>query len=195
MDNVEQKINRLNPKIELSPSKLAQRLLEILPKRSGNKILEIGAKEANLQGEHIGDDCIYLAKEGNKVTLIENGESILKRIYSKAEEEKVDSNIDFVNGKAEKLDLLESEFDAAFSLSGLDGTILPKSLKEIGRVLKPKGKALFFIYYKSGGKLMQGPEEKLEEYISDAGLSVDSKFIRVIDSEKGLEAIIYELQK
>lgn len=194
MEKIERKISQ-KAKAELSPSRLARRLLEILPSRSGNKILEIGAKEANIEGEHIGDDCIYLAKEGNKVTLVENGESILKRIYKEAEEQKVDSDIEFINGNPEKLDLPDGEFDASFSLSGLDGTLLPRSLKEISRVLKPDAKALISIYYKSGGKLMQGPEEKLEEYISQSGLQIDSKFIRVIDQTKGLEAIIFELHK
>jgi len=91
--------------------------------------------------------------------------------------------------------LPNDEFDAALSLSGLDGTVLPNSLMEINRVLKPTAKALLFIYYKSGGRLMQGPEEKLEQYILQSGMSVDSKFIRTIDKEKGLEAIIFELHK
>jgi len=194
MENIEEKINQ-ETKIELSPSRLAVRLLEILPKRSGNKILEIGAKEADAKGEHIGDDCVYFAKEGNLVTLIEDGEGVMERIREKAEKQKIDSNIELINGKFGKINLPDEMYDAAFSLCGLDNTYLPRSFKEISRTMKPSAKALVFIYYKSGGKLIQGPEEKLEEYITQSGLQIDSKFIRTIDQEKGLEAIIFEMRK
>ncbi len=181
--------------IEIVPSLLARRLLEILPNKKGNKILEIGAREADAEGGHLGDDCIYLAREGNEVTLVEAGGGSIDDIKKKVEKQTMDLNIDFVIGSPEKLNLPSDEFDASFSLSGLDGTYLPDSLAEIQRVLKPGAKALLLIYYKFGERLIQGPEERLEEYILQSKLKIDSKQIRVIDSQNGLEVIIFELHK
>ncbi|MGE5298400.1 MAG: class I SAM-dependent methyltransferase [Acidobacteriaceae bacterium] len=179
---------------EIAPSPLAKRLLDILPNQSGNQILEIGAREADIEGKHIGDDCVYLARE-NSVTLVETGEGIISDIREKAIKSGTDGNIKFLISQFDKLGLSENEFDAAFSLSGLDSTYLPWSLKEVNRVLKPGGKALIFIYYKMEGKLIQGPENVLEKYVQESGLQIDHKQIKVIDEEKGLEAIIFELHK
>ena len=141
------------PKMEIVPSPLAQRLLDILPQRSGNEILDIGAKEADIEGKHSGDDCIFLAGRDNKITFVESGESVVENVKKRAREFGVDPNIEFLVGNPEKLDLPDNQFDAAFSLAGLDGTYLPNSLREISRVLKPGAKALVLIYFKSGGRL------------------------------------------
>jgi len=194
MENIKTNINQ-SAKLELLPTKLAQRLLEITPNRAGNKILELGAREADAEGNHIGDDCVYLAKEGNAVTLIESSPGILEHAKENAVKFEVRDKINFVESGFEKIDIPNEEFDAAFSMSGLDGSILPESLAEVARLIKPGAKVLLFIYYKSGDKLIQGPEERLESYVGSAGLNIDSKFIKTIDSEKGLEAIIFELHK
>lgn len=183
------------PKIEVVPSPLARRLLDILPQKSGNEILDIGAKEADIEGKHSGDDCIFLAECGNKITLVESGESVVENVKKRAKEFGVDPNIEFLVGNPEKLDLPDNRFDAAFSLAGLDGTCLPDSLREISRVLKPEAKALVLIYYKSGGRLIQGDKEKLKEFVLQSGLQIDDQQIKIIDPSKGLEVMIFELHK
>jgi ubiquinone/menaquinone biosynthesis C-methylase UbiE len=183
------------PKMEIVPSPLARRLLDILPQKSGNKILDIGAKEADIKGEHFGDDCLFLAKYDNKITFVESGESVVQNVKERAKEFGIDPNIEFLVGNPEKLDLPDNRFDAAFSLAGLDGTYLPGSLREISRVLKPGAKALVLIYYKSGGRLIQGNKEKLKEFVLQSGLQIDYQQIKIIDPSKGLEVIIFELHK
>ena len=180
---------------DIKPSLIAKRLLEILPERSGNKILELGAREADIEGKHIGDDCIYLAREGNAVTLVETGQSIIDNIKKRISKLGIDAKVNFLISEFDHLGLDSNQFDASFSLAGLDATYLPWSLKEMARTLKPGGKALIFIYFKSGGKLIQGPEEALEKYVLNGGLKINSKQIKVIDRAQGLEAIIFELQK
>ncbi|MCX6787391.1 MAG: class I SAM-dependent methyltransferase [Candidatus Kaiserbacteria bacterium] len=183
------------PRMELAPSPLAKRLLNTLPQRSGNEILDIGVREGNIVGEHSGDDGIFFAENGNKVTVVDLGESVIENVEKRAKKFGVDSDIEFMVGNPEKLDLPEGRFDAVFSLAGLDGTYIPDSLKEIHRVLKPEAKALILIYYKSGERLIQGDEKKLKEFILQSGLQIDDQQIRVIDQEKGLETIIFELHK
>jgi len=183
------------PKIEIIPSPLAQRLLGVLPQESGNEILEIGAREADIEGKHSGDDCVFLARRGNKITLVESGESIVENVKKRAREFSVDSNIKFLIENPEKLNLPDNQFDAVFSLAGLDGTYLPDSLQEISRVLKLGAKALVLIYYKSGGRLMQGDEKRLKEFVLQSGLQIDDQQIKIIDPSKGLEVIIFELHK
>ncbi len=183
------------PKMEVVPSLLARRLLDILPKKSGNEILDIGAKEADIEGKHSGDDCIFLAKHDNKMTFIESGESIVENVRERAKKLGIDSRIEFLVGNPERLNFPDNQFDAAFSLAGLDGTYLPDSFREIGRVLKPEAKALVLIYYKSGGRLMQGDKEKLKEFVMQSGLQIDDQKIKVVDPSKGLEVIIFELHK
>ncbi len=183
------------PKMEIVSSPLARRLLDILPQKSGNEILDIGAKEADIEGKHSGDDCIFLAGRGNKITFVESGESVIENVKERAREFGADSNIEFLVGNPEKLDLPDNQFDAAFSLAGLDGTYLPDSLREISRVLKPGAKALVLIYYKSGGRLIQGNEEKLKGFVLQSGLQINDQQIKIIDPSKGLEVIILELHK
>jgi len=194
MEDIEKKLRPENDP-EITPSPIARRLLDILPDRSGNKILEIGAREADLEGKHIGDDCIYLAQEENDVTLVETGQGIIDNIKKRVTELGVGAKVDFLVSQFDHLSLASDQFDASFSLAGLDATYLPLGLKEMCRVLKSSGKALIFIYFKMGGKLIQGPEDALEKYILDSGLQIDSKQIKVIDREQGLEAIIFELHK
>jgi SAM-dependent methyltransferase len=183
-----------SPELEIRPSPLARRLLDILPKKSGNLILEIGAREADLEGNHSGDDYIYLTKEGNNVTLVESGESIIDTVKEKAKGAGV-LDVDSLVGNPEKLIFPDNHFDAVFSMAGLDGTYLPDSLKEIERVLKSGGKAMLLIYYRSGGQLMQGDSERLRTFITDGGLKIDDEHIRPVDVSKGLEVIIFELHK
>lgn len=183
-----------SPELEIRPSPLARRLLDVLPKKSGNLILEIGAREADLEGNHSGDDYIYLTKEGNKVTLVESGESVVDTVKEKAEVAGI-SGVDYLIENPEKTSLPDDHFDAAFSMAGLDGTYLPDSLKEISRVLKPSGKAMLLIYYRSGGRLMQGDNERLRTFIADSGLEIDDEHIRPVDASRGLEVIIFELHK
>ncbi len=167
------------PKMEIVPSPLAKRLLDVLPQKSGNEILDIGARGGDIEGKHSGDDCVFLAEHGNKITLIESGESAIENVKKRAREFGVGPDIEFLVGNPEKLDFPDDRFDAAFSLAGLDGTYLPDSFREISRVLKPGAKALVLIYYRSGGQLMQGDEERIKEFVLQSGLQVDDQQIIV----------------
>lgn len=179
---------------EIKPSSLARRILEILPEKSGNLILEIGAREADLEGRHLGDDCIYLTKNGNAVTLVESGESVIAHVKDNAKAAGI-SNIDCLIESPEKLTLPDNHFDAVFSMAGLDGTYLPDSFTEIRRVLNPGGKALILIYYRSDGQLIQGDNKRLRQFIGESGLYIDDERVHSVDEFRGLEVIIFELHK
>jgi len=51
------------------------------------------------------------------------------------------------------------------------------------------------IYFKSGGRLIQGGKERLKEFVLQSGLQIDDQQIKIIDPSKGLEVMIFELHK
>ena len=145
-------------------SPLGEQLLkEMLAKPSGNKILEIGAKE-------LGRDSIYFAQEGNDVVLTDM-RSLLERVKGEVGERKLDGNIQLVISNPEKLALKNETFDAVFSLATLDSTYLPDSFKEIYRVLKPKGGAIVMMYKQAGGRVLQDTE-RIKKWITESGLNI-----------------------
>lgn len=119
-------------------SPLANELVKVLNKRSGNKILEIGVGN--------GRDCKFFAQKNNQVTGIDIAPGALRLATQNCQAEICNGKVNLLLGDAENLEFSNSTFDAIYSLSVLHSTNLEKSLAEITRVLKPKGKALLYMY-------------------------------------------------
>ena len=118
------------------PSKFAQEFVDTFRERGLKTILEIGCGN--------GRDSIFFAHANLKPTCIDVSPSAVKLAKTNFEEANVPVKIQVAN--AEKLPFEDNEFDGVFSLSVLHSTDLNKSLKEVFRVLKPKGLAFIYIY-------------------------------------------------
>jgi ubiquinone/menaquinone biosynthesis C-methylase UbiE len=156
---------------EMEPAPLANDLLKTLPQKTGNKILEIGVGN--------GRDSIYFASQGNEVMGIDIAEGAIKLAKENALKSKVGEKVNFAKGKAEELGFRDESFDAVYSISVLHATILPESLSEIARVLKPGGKAIIYLYEmtKSGGKnYWFWKKEKVEQLIKENGLEIEDQW-------------------
>jgi ubiquinone/menaquinone biosynthesis C-methylase UbiE len=143
--------------IEMSPSILAKKLYDHLPRKSDNKILEIGVGN--------GRDSIYFAKMGNEVIGIDIAPGAIRLAKKNSEKEGLGQKIQFQEGNVEKLEFADESFDAVYSISVLHSTNLNKSFKEIARVLKPGGKFMVHMYemVKSG----QEGEEKTYRFYNE----------------------------
>lgn len=157
--------------VELEPSPLVKDLAKALPQKTENKILEIGVGN--------GRDSIYLAKENNQVTGIDIAEGAINLAKKNAQQEGVGDKINFTIGKAEELNFKDESFDAVYSISVLHATILPDSLAEISRVLKPNGKAMIYLYEmtESGGKKYWFWKQKdIEKIVLESDLAIDDQW-------------------
>jgi 2-polyprenyl-3-methyl-5-hydroxy-6-metoxy-1,4-benzoquinol methylase len=156
---------------EMKPSPLAGQLLEMLPQKKGNKILEIGVGN--------GRDSVYFVSQNNEVTGIDIAEGAIKLAKENALKSGVGEKVNFVKGKAEELGFNNESFDAVYSISVLHATILPESLSEIARVLKPGGKAIIYLYEmtESNGKnYWFWKKEKVEQLVKENGLSIEDQW-------------------
>lgn len=104
----------------------------------GEKVLEIGIGA--------GTDILEYAKNGSKVygiDLTEEAINISKKHFKCAKQK----YISFKKGNAEKLNFKDNFFDLVFSFGVLHHTPnADKAVKEIYRVLKPKGKTIVMLY-------------------------------------------------
>ncbi len=173
------------------PSPLAKRLLDILPNKTGNKILEIGVGN--------GRDSIFLAEEGNKVIGIDIAEGAIKLAKESAVKGKV-GNVTFEIGNVEKLKYSDEKFDAVYSISVLHSTILKDSLKEVARVLKPEGKVLLYLYEwvkDKSKKYIFYPDKTIRDLAGKNELKVESLDTEIRKEAGGVEhkILVYEMQK
>jgi len=175
----------------LEPSPLARKFLHILKKDSGNKILEIGIGN--------GRDSIYFATKGNRVSgidVVRNAVEMAKRNASAADV----AGVDFMEGNAEKLEFDNESFDGVYSVSVLHATDLKLSLKELSRVLRPRGKALIYLYEKTfedGKEYWFMKREEIEEILEEVGLKIENRreILHKGDNEETTTVLIYKLVK
>lgn len=138
------------------PSKLADRFLELIPKKS--RVLEIGVGN--------GRDSIYFSKKGHSVVGIDIAERPVQEAKKAASKEKQD--IIFLQMDAEDLKFHNDFFDGVYTLSVLHSTDVFKSFKEVSRVLKEGGIFLAFMYLGTedlDGNTLAGNHEKLSSII------------------------------
>lgn len=118
---------------ETSPEyKNAMRLLGPV---KGKKILNLGCG--------LGEEAVYLASRGAKVTAIDISQGMLDFTQKLAKRHKVENRIVFKHMSADDLKFRDKSFDAVFGCNILHHVPMKKSLKEIKRVLKPNGVAVF----------------------------------------------------
>jgi ubiquinone/menaquinone biosynthesis C-methylase UbiE len=177
--------------VEAEPSPLAKQLVSELPHDKINKILEIGVGN--------GRDSIFFAQEGNDVTGIDIAEGAIKLAKENAEKAGV-SDVNFVLGKAEELGFGDESFDAVYSLSVLHSTILPESLAEISRVLKPEGKAIIYLYEmtESGGKKYWfWKKEDVEKIAAENNLDIYDQwsFFDMRHEGEKTKVLVFKLQR
>jgi len=182
--------------IDMNPSPLAKRLCEHLPNKSGNEILEIGVGN--------GRDSIYFAKMGNEVTGIDIADEAINLAIKNSQKEGVGDKIQFQTGNAKKLEFPDKSFDAVYSVSVLQYTILADSFKEIARVLKPGGKFMLHMYVmvKSGEKGKEitywfYKEEKVKEIAKENQFVVEESHTGWDKKHKGevTKILVMEMHK
>ncbi len=154
---------------ELESSPLASELLKSLPSRS--KILEIGVGN--------GRDSIFFAQNGNQVIGIDIALGAVKLAKKNAQNLDLAEKIDFRIGNVEKMEFEDKSFDAVYSISVLHSTVLPDSISEITRVLKPGGKAILYFYemtQNGGKKYWFYRQNQAERIFKENGLNIEDKW-------------------
>lgn len=91
----------------------------------------------------IDTQATAIAKMGGKVIGIDISEVAVEKSNAKAKVEKVTENASFLTMNAENLEFDNGKFDVVLGTGILHHLDLNKSLKEISRVLKNNGKAIF----------------------------------------------------
>ncbi len=115
-----------------NPSPLAESLVNNAAAKGA--VLEIGCGN--------GRDSKYLASQGFDVTAIDISPIAIKMAKKLNSHKKIKYQV----ADAEDLKFDDDSFDYVYSLSVLHSTNMPKSFKEIKRVLKKNGLALIFLY-------------------------------------------------
>jgi ubiquinone/menaquinone biosynthesis C-methylase UbiE len=176
----------------LKPSLLAKKFLKILPKKSGNKILEIGIGN--------GRDSIFFAQNENDVIGIDIVSNAVNLAKKNAAQEKISDLLKFEVGNAENLNFKGQFFDAVYSVSVLHSTNLNKSISEAARVLKKKGKAIIYLYEsieKNNQNFVYYPKNEVEKTLRKNGFVINdsqSKWQKEHKNEK-TKILIFKLTK
>ena len=106
----------------------------LLSNSSNKDVMEYGCGK--------GTYAFLLAKHSARVTGIDISEVAINMAKTQAKEQGIE-NIEFLEQDAEAMDFDDSRFDLIFGTSILHHLNLDLSLREISRVLKPAGKAVF----------------------------------------------------
>lgn len=109
--------------------------LKIMGPLKGRKILDLGCG--------FGEASVWLALQGAKVTALDISSQMLKCVRVLAEKYGVKERIVLVKAAAEKLPLKSANFDLVFGGNILHHVDIDAAAKQIKRVLKPAGKAVF----------------------------------------------------
>lgn len=116
--------------------------------REGQFILKVVSK--NLKGKTVldigcglGESTVFLAKHGAKVTGIDISEKALNVGKKLAKVHGVNNLVSFKIGDIQKLPYKNESSDIIIGKAVLHHVNLPKAVKEVHRVLKPKGIAIF----------------------------------------------------
>ncbi len=174
------------------PLVFAPQLLEMLGKKSGNRILEIGAGD--------GIDSIFFAKKGNKVTGIDIAPGAIKMANKNARSAGMSGKITFRVGNAEQLQFKDSSFDGAYSISVLHATDLKLSLKEMARVLRQGGKAIIYLYEKTkenGREYWFMKRKDIEKLLHKNNFSIEDKWDFIHKGHQGerTTVLVFKLTK
>jgi len=102
---------------------------------SGKKILDLGCG--------FGEASVWFALKGAKVISLDISAKMLNCVKKLAKRYKVERKIRLVKSSAEKLPFKNESIDLIFGGNILHHTDIKAVSKEIKRVLKPKGKAIF----------------------------------------------------
>jgi len=102
---------------------------------AGKDVLEYGCSN--------GLGSIGLAKSAKHITGIDISDVAIAQANGEAARQSI-TNVTFKVDNAEKMDLPSASFDLVFGSGILHHLILEESLREIRRVLRPRGKAIFF---------------------------------------------------
>lgn len=108
------------------------------------KLEEVGARTVLEVGCGNGRDSIFFAKKGLNVSAIDVSPSAVELAKSNIEKAKV--TVDLQEANAEGIPYPNGYFDGVFSLSVLHSSNLFRTIPEVYRVLKSKGRALIHIY-------------------------------------------------
>lgn len=174
------------------PSSLAKQFLRMLPKKTGNKILEIGIGN--------GRDSVFFANQGNQVSGIDIAKVAINMAKNMAKTVGLEKKVNFKIGNAEKLKFENKSFDGVYSISVLHATDLNQSLKEISRVLKRDGKALLYLYEKTqevGKEYWFMKREDIDKLLTLNHLTIKNyrKIIHRGHEKEKTTVLIYKLKK
>lgn len=109
--------------------------IKLLPTTKNKKILNPGCG--------LGEEAVYLAIQGAKVVAVDISNEMLKTTKKLAKKYKVEKNITFHKMSVEKMQFKNDTFDAVFGCNILHHVNIKKTIREVKRVLKPNGVAIF----------------------------------------------------
>lgn len=112
-----------------------RQLIEYLGNVKGKKILNLGCG--------LGEEAVYLAKLGAQVVAIDISNGMIEATKKLAKKYKVSDKITYQQMDAEKLKFRDNYFDGIAGCNILHHVDIKKSIKEVKRVLKKKGVAVF----------------------------------------------------
>ncbi|MBZ9569409.1 class I SAM-dependent methyltransferase [Patescibacteria group bacterium] len=147
------KIFKKHGRVFLKPQKDIPKIVKLFKKKGVKKVLDLGCGS----GRHI----VYLAKHGFEVYGIDIAPKGIRITQSWLKKEKLSSNLK-VNNIYKKLPYPNNFFDALISTQALHHNKIRnirKLIKEIERILKPKG--FIFITVSKKGSIKEIPKEKL----------------------------------
>jgi SAM-dependent methyltransferase len=110
-----------------------KKLMERALQPSDLRILEVGCGT--------GKSACYLAKQGFRVTALDQHPLMLQKARRRAKQEGIEG-VDWVEGNIEALPFPNETFDVVFAESVTIFTDFPKALEQYHRVLKPGGRLL-----------------------------------------------------
>jgi ubiquinone/menaquinone biosynthesis C-methylase UbiE len=117
------------------PIDLCEYAMYLLGDVEGKKVLDFGCGS--------GEDAVFLAKKGAIVSAFDISQEAVNLTRARAKENNVEDRIDLKVTNGHKLDYGSEEFDAVYGRSVLHHLDLDAASKEIRRVLKTGGNAVF----------------------------------------------------
>lgn len=120
------------------------------------KILDIGCGK--------GENCIELGRKNNHSKIF--GVDISKENIDEARRRNLLSNVEFLQGRGEKLSFNNNVFDEIYLLEVLEHVDNPKkTLQECSRVLKENGKLIITVPYPKSELILEKENKKYPEQI------------------------------
>ena len=104
---------------------------------------EIENKKILNIGSGLGEEAVYLALSGANVVAIDISLEMLEITKKLAKRYRVDGKIQCIKMSVEKMSFKDNSFDAVVGCNVLHHVNIKKTAREVKRVLKPKGIAVF----------------------------------------------------